>query len=133
MTVWREARRANVQIRCSNLKQKKKQEDAQVPRPSPPAASDTVQPLPLKVAPAPKTTILTPQPISYPANDNEACVKTTRLDYADFDNDTSSPFDNMALKTINDMEELAQVNKTFSFLVRYSYRKRRLRYVLKKW
>lgn len=60
-------------------------------------------------APVPETTILTPQPLSPPANDLQDHIKVNGLDFADFDNDTSSPFDNLELKTINEMEELAQV------------------------
>lgn len=68
--------------------------------------------LPINAAPAPETTILTPQPLSPPTNDLQDHAKTNGdLDFADFDNDTSSPFDNMELKTINDMEELAQVSE----------------------
>lgn len=73
--------------------------------------------LPINAA-APETTILTPQPLSPPANDLQDHVKTNGdLDFADFDNDTSSPFDNMELKTINDMEELAQVEKLILYKV----------------
>lgn len=77
--------------------------------------------VPVKVAPAPKTTILTPQRLSPPVTDLRDNVNPSNgdLDYADFDNDTSSPFDNMELKTINDMEELAQVLSSI-FFDRYS-------------
>ncbi|XP_034934886.1 ubiquitin-associated protein 1 isoform X2 [Chelonus insularis] len=60
----------------------------------------------------PQTTILIPEPLSLQAKGfhNDDCnVKINGLDYSDFDNDTSSPFDNMELKTINEMEELARV------------------------
>lgn len=69
------------------------------------------QSVPVKIAPPPKATILTPQRLSPPATDLREIISPSNggLDYADFDNDTSSPFDNMELKTINDMEELAQV------------------------
>lgn len=53
--------------------------------------------------------------------------KQMAFNFSDFENDTSSPFDNMELKSINDLEELAQVlnqeendqrlkNKTTSYL-----------------
>ena len=58
--------------------------------------------------PPPETTILMPQPLS-PLASQIQDIQINGLDYSDFDNDTSSPFDNMELKTINDMEELAQV------------------------
>lgn len=88
------------------MKEKRKKERKETP-PSPPL--DCVKQMPINAA-APETTILTPQPLSPPANDLQDHAKTNGdLDYADFDNDTSSPFDNMELKTINDMEELAQV------------------------
>lgn len=35
-----------------------------------------------------------------------------KINYSDFENDTSSPFDNIELKTINDLDILAQVLKT---------------------
>lgn len=35
--------------------------------------------------------------------------RKSSINLADFENDTSSPFDNMELKSINDLEELAQV------------------------
>lgn len=57
------------------------------------------------------TTILTPQRLS-PLSSQIKDIKINGLDYSDFDNDTSSPFDNMELQSINDMEELAQVYKS---------------------
>ncbi|CAL1676739.1 unnamed protein product [Lasius platythorax] len=106
MCEWRKARQAYSKALQARLKEKRKKEKKETP-PSPPL--DCVKQLPINT-PAPETTILTPQPLSPPANDLQDHVKTNGgLDYADFDNDTSSPFDNMELKTINDMEELAQV------------------------
>lgn len=52
---------------------------------------------------------MTPQLLLSPANDSQNYTKVNGLDYSDFDNDTSSPFDNEELKTINDMEELEKV------------------------
>jgi len=111
MCEWRKARQAYSKARQARLKEKRKRERKETP-PSPPPL-DCVKQLPINAPPAPETTILTPQPLSPPANDFQDHAKTNGgLDFADFDNDTSSPFDNMELKTINDMEELAQVNET---------------------
>lgn len=108
---WRKARQAHSKARQTRLEEKIKKEKEETP-PSPPPLPDCVKQLPINT-PAPETTILTPQPLSPPVNDLHDLqdhVKTNGdLDFADFDNDTSSPFDNMELKTINDMEELAQV------------------------
>ncbi|XP_046482747.1 ubiquitin-associated protein 1 isoform X1 [Neodiprion pinetum] len=104
MTEWRKARHTMALARRTRLDEKKKNEEA----PSPPLP-ETVTQSSVKVAPAPETTILTPQPLSPSANDLQYINMSNGLDLADFDNDTSSPFDNMELKTINDMEELAQV------------------------
>ncbi|XP_011871826.1 PREDICTED: uncharacterized protein LOC105564213 [Vollenhovia emeryi] len=105
---WRKARQACSKARQVRLKEKRKKEREETP-PSPPPL-DCAKQLPVNAPPAPETTILTPQPLSPPASDLQDHAKTNGgLDYADFDNDTSSPFDNMELKTINDMEELAQV------------------------
>lgn len=111
MCEWRKARQAYSKALQARLKEKRKKEKKETP-PSP--LLDCVKQLPINTAPAPETTILTPQPLSPPANDlqelQDLHAKTNGgLDFADFDNDTSSPFDNMELKTINDMEELAQV------------------------
>lgn len=58
--------------------------------------------------------ILTPTPLtnsdkiqSFKCNSNDK----SPFNISDFEADTSSPFDNMALKTINDIEELAEVLK----------------------
>ncbi|XP_046596538.1 uncharacterized protein LOC107224094 isoform X2 [Neodiprion lecontei] len=104
MTEWRKVRHTMALARRTRLDEKKKNEEA----PSPPLP-ETVTQSSVKVAPAPETTILTPQPLSPSANDLQYINMSNGLDLADFDNDTSSPFDNMELKTINDMEELAQV------------------------
>lgn len=116
MTEWRKARQATSKVRQARLEEKKRKEREEIP-PSPPSplpAERTKQP-PVNAAPAPETTILTPQPLSPPTNELQDDVKANGLDFADFDNDTSSPFDNMELKTINDMEELAQVREMLLF------------------
>lgn len=106
MTEWRKARKSLIESRQIRLDKKKKKEDEEAP---PPPPVEEVKKSSVKVAPAPETTILTPQPLSAAANDLQYINMSNGLDLADFDNDTSSPFDNMELKTINDMEELAQV------------------------
>lgn len=108
MTEWRNVRQVNSKARHARLDEKRKKQKTEFSPPPPPPLPDTTKPI---NAPVPETTILTPQPLSPPANDLQDHVKANGLDYADFDNDTSSPFDNMELKTINEMEELAQVNK----------------------
>ncbi|XP_017881187.1 uncharacterized protein LOC108625597 [Ceratina calcarata] len=106
MTEWRNVRQANSKARQARLEEKRRKEKKESSPPPPPPLPDVTKPI---NAPVPETTILTPQPLSPPANDLQDHVKTNGLDYADFDNDTSSPFDNMELKSINEMEELAQV------------------------
>ncbi|KAJ8927638.1 hypothetical protein NQ314_019880 [Rhamnusium bicolor] len=58
--------------------------------------------------------ILTPIPLNNCVNQQYNCkpVDKSPFNLSDFENDTSSPFDNMELKSINDMEELAQVLKS---------------------
>lgn len=113
MYEWRKARQSSNKARQARLEEKRRKEKEESP-PSPPSLSpDCMKQLPISTAPAPETTILKPQPLS-PSNDLHDLQDHMKinggLDFADFDNDTSSPFDNMELKTINDMEELAQVN-----------------------
>ncbi|XP_011494625.1 PREDICTED: uncharacterized protein LOC105359675 [Ceratosolen solmsi marchali] len=107
MKEWRKARVSYTEARRVRLEEKRKKEIEKSPPPSSPSPESIA--LPVKVALAPEATILTPQPLCSPANDTQNHVKANGLDYSDFDNDTSSPFDNMELKTINEMEELAQV------------------------
>lgn len=121
MTEWRKVRQANNKSRQARLEEKKKREKKEVPLSSSPLPSDCMKQLPINATPAPDSTILTPQPLSPPANDLQNHGKTNGLDFADFDNDTSSPFDNMELKTINDMEELAQVNKDFHQSIKFLF------------
>ncbi|XP_012285075.1 uncharacterized protein LOC105702243 [Orussus abietinus] len=105
---WRKVRNEIIQARRTRLEEKKKVEEEEERNISPPPSESISQP-PVKATPVPETTVLTPQPLSPPANDLQNCIKSNGLNLADFDNDTSSPFDNMELKSINDMEELAQV------------------------
>lgn len=108
MTEWHKVKQANNKARHTRLDEKRKKEKEEASPPSPPPLPDNIKQMPIN-APVPEPTILTPQPLTLPANDLQDHAKTNGLNFADFDNDTSSPFDNMELKTINDMEELAQV------------------------
>uniref|UniRef100_A0A4P6D838 Putative ubiquitin-associated protein 1 panstrongylus lignarius n=1 Tax=Rhodnius prolixus TaxID=13249 RepID=A0A4P6D838_RHOPR len=55
-----------------------------------------------------ESTMLTPVPISSNCR-IEPSRQEGQINLSDFENDTSSPFDNVELKTINEMEELAHV------------------------
>lgn len=58
----------------------------------------------------PYSNILTPIPLqNYNNQQYPHTHDKSPFNLSDFENDTSSPFDNMELKSINDMEELAQV------------------------
>lgn len=56
-----------------------------------------------------RSNILTPIPLSSTGQINSNPADRSPFNISDFEADTSSPFDNMELKTLNDMEELAQV------------------------
>lgn len=107
MKEWKKARISYTEARRVRLEERRKKEAEKSPPPSSP--DPNASPLPIKNTPAPEATILTPQLLLSPANDTQNNVKVNGLDYSDFDNDTSSPFDNEELKTINDMEELEKV------------------------
>jgi hypothetical protein len=63
---------------------------------------------------APQYSMLTPVPIT-PASTSVSTSKASdNFNISDFEADTSSPFDNMELKTINEMEELAHVLQPLS-------------------
>jgi len=57
----------------------------------------------------PQHSILTPVPITQSSTDTHCNKTSNAFNISDFEADTSSPFDNMELKTINEMEELAHV------------------------
>lgn len=54
------------------------------------------------------------QQINYKLSSHDTMMLTKNINISDFESDTSSPFDNMELKTINDLEELATVLKPTS-------------------
>lgn len=64
--------------------------------------------------PTSQYSILTPVPIALSSNITRTNKASTHFNISDFEADTSSPFDNMELKTINDMEELAHVLQPLS-------------------
>ncbi|ETN58754.1 hypothetical protein AND_009659 [Anopheles darlingi] len=86
-----------------------------------PIAADTLTPASLTIIP--KTTTATA--VAVCMSKSVAMVTTStasigcnnnnnnynKINYSDFENDTSSPFDNMELRTINDLDILAQVLK----------------------
>lgn len=63
---------------------------------------------------APQYPILTPVPITQSSTDMRSSKTSNTFNISDFEADTSSPFDNMELKTINEMEELAHVLQPLS-------------------
>lgn len=62
----------------------------------------------------PQYSILTPVPITLSSVDTCTSKASDNFNISDFEADTSSPFDNMELKTINEMEELAHVLQPLS-------------------
>uniref|UniRef100_A0A182VRX9 UBA domain-containing protein n=1 Tax=Anopheles minimus TaxID=112268 RepID=A0A182VRX9_9DIPT len=52
-----------------------------------------------------------PPNATFGSNNNNNNNNYNKINYSDFENDTSSPFDNMELRTINDLDILAQVLK----------------------
>lgn len=50
-----------------------------------------------------------PEQLTNKRSSNILAPKFNKINYSDFENDTSSPFDNVELKTINDLDILAQV------------------------
>lgn len=113
MKEWHKARTSYIEARKLRLDEKRKKEMENTP-PSSPVSKN-----PLSL-PASESTILTPQQLTFPVDNIQNHVKVNGLDYSDFDNDTSSPFDNMELKTINEMEELAQVFKIINYLLEFN-------------
>ncbi|XP_055902884.1 probable serine/threonine-protein kinase cdc7 [Eupeodes corollae] len=54
-------------------------------------------------------TVAIPLSSSYSTYSPSTVLIPSKINYSDFENDTSSPFDNIELKTINDLDILAQV------------------------
>ncbi|KAJ8680197.1 hypothetical protein QAD02_015984 [Eretmocerus hayati] len=107
MTEWRKARVTNAEDRRLRVDEKRIEEATKSPPPTSPNPDS--KSFPVQVTSTLGPTTFTPQYLST-TNSYQSNAKINGLDdYSDFDNDTSSPFDNMELKTLNDMEELAQV------------------------
>lgn len=70
-----------------------------------------LMPIPVSSYSENSSNILKPMPMSN-ANLEPSKLSTKPFNLSDFESDTSSPFDNMELKSINDLEELAQVLKS---------------------
>ncbi|XP_014206142.1 ubiquitin-associated protein 1 [Copidosoma floridanum] len=102
-TAWRKARLSATEARRARIEEKRKIEAEKSPPPLSPNSQELTT-SPVQMAPATEASIFTPQPSSS-SNGLEKC----QFNYKEFDVDMSSPFDNMELKTINDMEALAQV------------------------
>ena len=102
MKAWRIARKTFVESRRERIEEKRKKEAERSPPSTSPSLVNT-----------PEVTMLTPQLLHFPVDASQNHAQVNGLDYSDFDNDTSSPFDNMELKTINEMEELAHVFISF--------------------
>ncbi|XP_050071907.1 myb-like protein Q [Anopheles maculipalpis] len=58
-----------------------------------------------------------PNVATFGSNNNNNNNNYNKINYSDFENDTSSPFDNMELRTINDLDILAQVLKQNATLI----------------
>uniref|UniRef100_A0A182T6J9 UMA domain-containing protein n=1 Tax=Anopheles maculatus TaxID=74869 RepID=A0A182T6J9_9DIPT len=58
-----------------------------------------------------------PPNATFGSNNNNNNNNYNKINYSDFENDTSSPFDNMELRTINDLDILAQVLKQNATLI----------------
>ncbi|XP_050100343.1 probable serine/threonine-protein kinase MARK-A [Anopheles aquasalis] len=95
-----------------------------------PTAADALTPASLTIIPKTTTASAVAVCMSSSSNSNSNSVTTVatstasigcynnnnnnnynKINYSDFENDTSSPFDNMELRTINDLDILAQVLK----------------------
>ncbi|XP_059478899.1 ubiquitin-associated protein 1 [Neocloeon triangulifer] len=103
------------QLEKLNMKMEKAEIECKAKESTPPVSPVTktvpeihqqVQP---NVGPQLSTAILTPVLLAAPKNSSESKTNSNSFNFKDFENDTSSPFDNVELKTINDLEELAHV------------------------
>ena len=83
------------------------------------AQNTTVALMPTTDSRYPTQPILTPVPLSHTVPVVQA--PHAAFNISDFEADTSSPFDNMELKTINDMEELASVLQPVSSVSEAGY------------
>ncbi|KAL7294030.1 hypothetical protein TKK_0012599 [Trichogramma kaykai] len=105
MKAWRKARASYVEARKAKIEEKLMKATEK----SSPSSSSTNLSQTSVTATSSESPLFSPQIMSLPDKNHFFPMKTNGLDYSDFDTDTSSPFDNMELKTINDMEALAEV------------------------
>nr|CAI5821981.1 unnamed protein product [Callosobruchus analis] len=115
---WKGSRHQMLQdrkLRIEKMREKIKEECLQLAKQKTDSTLTNTENLTLssdKVLHQPKnyhSSILTPIPLSNSKNQVTTEVMNKNINISDFENDTYSPFDNMELKSINDMEELAQV------------------------
>lgn len=119
MKEWRKARLSYTEVRKARLEQKRKKEaEEEAEKASLPSSPNPdTSPLPLNPTNNKVTTTTMSQLYTSPTNNFQNHTGVNGIDYSAldyslvnaFDNDTSSPFDNMLLKAMNNTEELAQV------------------------
>lgn len=106
MCQWRLLRQSQREMRRKRLEVEKKVREVTE------QAAATEEQSPPERAVSPPTSkpypILTPVPIHASTN-SQSTSYSRSFNISEFEQDTASPFDNMELKTINDMEELAHV------------------------
>lgn len=102
MTVWSKMREENQSRRCTLANEFRAQNFLDLEKLT---LSDLALPQ--------NTQVLQPVPAQQTNLKMSSCdsLLTKNINISDFESDTSSPFDNMELKTINDLEELASVLK----------------------
>lgn len=105
---WRQLRKRNVEARKQRI-----EADEQTRKVTESVNQVNLGPPDPSVSPPPKPysfpeSILKPVPVTTCSN-SKVQNHTKDFNISDFEQDTSSPFDNMELKTINDLEELAHV------------------------
>lgn len=96
--VQREARRERIEAEKETKRTGEPSADEKIASPELTVNSPQTKPYP----------ILTPVPINA-STFSQSTNYSRSFNISDFEQDTSSPFDNMELKTINDLEELAHV------------------------
>lgn len=104
MTQWRELRKSQREARRERVEAEKK---LKASTETSPAEENSASDRPTSPSSKPYP-ILTPVPINASINP-QSNTYSKAFNVSEFEQDTSSPFDNMELKTINDLEELAHV------------------------
>ncbi|XP_058805356.1 uncharacterized protein LOC131672260 [Phymastichus coffea] len=118
MKEWRKARSSYIEARKARLEKKRKKEAEEEAEkvslpssPNPDSSPLTLNPTTSEIT-ASLPQLYTSPTNEFPNHTGINGVDYSALDYSlvnAFDNDTSSPFDNMLLKAMNNTEELAQV------------------------